>query len=728
MQASAKLDKIRTCCLSLTILMMSPTHGSADASKAMAQDCFDSESTVSSNGDSSTLVTSLEMGSMGEEKDWSKLADEIPVSVEAMAESEALALLKDRLQGTEKYAHEDMVDLSKELNYIPLALVQAAAFILQRSIPITEYLDKFRTEADAERVKFLADMMSALSDNERPVDPIIVKTWYISFEHIRSNHRRAASLLSQMSFCDRQSISKIIFKETLTRNSSLERKYDGEFGEDVKTLIDYCFISNETDETFKMQGLVQVITRRWLETNDEARREKKLLINKLYDVFPKECRGERFFLSRKLFPHVYELLSSSPDIFICSTDSHKLLSRAANYSAYDSKPSIGIMFIDRSIEQLEKLNKDKYSISYLYFLRGWVLVWEQRWSEAEKSLLEGKRISETTYGKEAKLTSKIIYYLMLVYTEASNERKVLELGEQIVTGCEKGKTSSLWRMKTLERSYRFQRKWQEAEELCEQMLNLLEFSDVFPEPETKEFEIIRIRKSQLFIYLGQRKWILAKKMGKRVLDYYVEKYGHRDIDTLRTMEDYALACSHSKEYSEARKWLERVLEMRTKEFPEMLRQLIVTEMYLLDISYKVGEVQLKDYIKQMLEQLNQCRTAYGEDHEYVLNTWHWVAEMMQWLGDLDGAIREMRACLKQKNIKYCGGDFSTEEKSRSLLDAWEEEQREREKEGEREQGWKREEEWEREREQERGKMQMRRCRMRNIFGRLMKRLGGCFNG
>lgn len=683
---------------------LSPILESADSLKAMMHSkCFDGASIASNSGDSSTLVTSRE-GSCKEE-DWSKLADEVPVISEGpVAEPEALALLQDKLQGTEKYESDDMVELSRELCYVPLAMEQAAAYILQRKKTITEYLDTFRSNTHPMRDKFLDDALSALPSNKISTDIVVMKTWYISFKHFCKHHNRAAGLLSQMSFCDRQSIPKVIFTKPVAAHGSKESEKDFEFWEDVRKLKNFCFITTGFDDTFIIHRLVQLATRLWLEMYDEDKKYKGLLIRKLKGVFPKSYSGEKGVLSRALFPHVREVFATNPDMFTCSTDSSTILCRAAQYSRLNGNTSIGMMFINGILERDEKSDNNEGAKAYACLFRGREYIKELQWSKAEESLLKSKRIMETAYGRESEFTLSVICDLMHVYTSSLDARKVLDLIEDLPKGNEKKTKSSLLRMRVLEEFYRFQKKWQEAEDICEHMLVLAEF--VFKDPDQKGLQIMKIRESLYHVYAGQEKWAMVKKMSKSVLDHYEARYGCSSEFTICRMEYYAGVLSILKEHSEAKERQEYVLEVMRNNFPESIRRLRVAEMNLLTTRFDMGEIQPKSFIEQMLRQLDLYRTAFGEDHEFVLRTWHWAAKMMRRLGDLDGAIREMRACWEQKKLKYCNGNSPTVEESYSLLDTWEEQQRER----------------------ERKKAQKKRYRMMKAFGRIKGRLFGCFSG
>jgi hypothetical protein len=107
------------------------------------------------------------------------------ISVEPMDEAQALALLKKKLR-TEG-DNGDIVELAAALKYMPLAVVQAAAYIW-RSAPhcsVAQYLEEFR-HSDCEKTSLLNHEAGQLRRDREAKNSIII-TWQISFEHLRRN-------------------------------------------------------------------------------------------------------------------------------------------------------------------------------------------------------------------------------------------------------------------------------------------------------------------------------------------------------------------------------------------------------------------------------------------------------------------------------------------------------------------------------------------------------------
>ena len=121
-----------------------------------------------------------------------------------MDQTNALVLLEKKLG--EYFENDSRLELVKALDYIPLAITQATAYICQRASrsSITNYI-KYLGKSDRTKASLLKQDTGDLHRHESASNSIIV-TWQISFEHIRTTRPSATELLSLMSFFDRQGI------------------------------------------------------------------------------------------------------------------------------------------------------------------------------------------------------------------------------------------------------------------------------------------------------------------------------------------------------------------------------------------------------------------------------------------------------------------------------------------------------------------------------------------
>lgn len=126
--------------------------------------------------------------------------DDCIISVDRLPEPDALSLLRKKLP-KDKSSEEDAKELVSLLEYLPLAITQAAAYISNGSgrRTISLYLNLFRSD----QVRYLK---MAANDIRRDSDGLdqdfansVLKTWLISFKHIKEKNPDGAENLCFMS-------------------------------------------------------------------------------------------------------------------------------------------------------------------------------------------------------------------------------------------------------------------------------------------------------------------------------------------------------------------------------------------------------------------------------------------------------------------------------------------------------------------------------------------------
>lgn len=132
------------------------------------------------------------------------------IHIEPMHDAGAQALLHKKLG--DEVNKDGIAELATALEYMPLALVQAAAYIQKRApdYSVQRYLEEFRRSN--RRKTSLPDQEEGHLRRDGEAENSII-TWQISFEHIQSTRRSAANLLSLMSFFDRQGIPKALLRD-----------------------------------------------------------------------------------------------------------------------------------------------------------------------------------------------------------------------------------------------------------------------------------------------------------------------------------------------------------------------------------------------------------------------------------------------------------------------------------------------------------------------------------
>jgi tetratricopeptide (TPR) repeat protein len=259
------------------------------------------------------------------------------VAVEPMEKEQALALLCKKLDTW--YTEQDAPRLARELDYMPLALTQAAAYICQREgrCSIEQYLGKIR-ECDISGSSVL-DINARDLRRDREANNSIMLTWQISFNHIREVRSSASDLLSLMSFFDRQAIPEALLQakgsgqaegeeEGLMidgkaserggedagdgapseRNTEARLDEAEEYEKDIVVLRSYGLVSCTTDRTtFEMHRLVQLATKKWLKAAKQFNHWSSQCIRNLEAAFP-TSNFNNWTICQSLFPHAIAAL------------------------------------------------------------------------------------------------------------------------------------------------------------------------------------------------------------------------------------------------------------------------------------------------------------------------------------------------------------------------------------------------------------------------------------
>ncbi|KAF2689002.1 hypothetical protein K458DRAFT_329058 [Lentithecium fluviatile CBS 122367] len=232
------------------------------------------------------------------------------IAVEPMEKRDSLVLLQKKLelQDSGEEVIGEVIELAAALEHMPLAMVQAAAYISQRRprCSVQQYLQEFQ-KSDRKRTTLL-DCEGGQLLRDWEAKNLIIITWQISFDYIRQSRPSAGDLLALMSFFDCQGIPETLLRnceEETAKQDQEERDSDHDdwgddgnsasqssvsddgFEDDVLTLRGYSFISANADgATFEMHGLVQLATRTWLEVHGQLEKWKQEFVRNLCVAFP----------------------------------------------------------------------------------------------------------------------------------------------------------------------------------------------------------------------------------------------------------------------------------------------------------------------------------------------------------------------------------------------------------------------------------------------------------
>ncbi|KAM0714759.1 hypothetical protein Q7P37_009776 [Cladosporium fusiforme] len=453
------------------------------------------------------------------------------VSVEVMEREHALALLGKKLG--DEHSSRELLKLATELDFMPLAMTQAAAYILQRGprCSVPKYVEKLEKNSKS-KLNALEHSGEDLR-RDREATNSILSTWQISFEHILSVRKSAAELLSLMSCFDRQAVPEALLRKRGTEpdehaisgsesdhdigdEANCDDQIDGsnsdnlsddtsavsaaeseEFEEDLVMLRAYAFISITTDPAaFEMHSLVQLATQRWLELRGWLVRWQSQFINNLETAFPVgSC--ENWAKCQWLFPHAALALDTRV------TDQ------------------------DARLQQASLLEKS-----------GWYALEQGMYSKAKHMRAQSMKTRNQVLGEEHPDTLTSKSNLALAYQYLGQYDKAAELGEQVL---EIGKRvlgeehpDTLTSKSNLALAYQYLGQYDKAAELGEQVLEADKrvLGEEHPGTLTSKGNL-----ALTYRYLGQ--YDKAAELGEQVLEIGKRVLGEEHPDTLTSKSNLA---------------------------------------------------------------------------------------------------------------------------------------------------------------------------------------------
>ncbi|KAH8710259.1 hypothetical protein GQ44DRAFT_763094 [Phaeosphaeriaceae sp. PMI808] len=335
------------------------------------------------------------------------------ISIEPMDDHGAQALLQKKLG--EEVDKDSTAELARALEFMPLALVQAAAYIRQRSPrrSVQQYLEEFH-KSDRKRTGLLNYDGGRLRRDEGAKNSILIT-------------QPAADLLSLMSFFDRRGIPEALLhnqNKTENRHGGVEAINPSSSDSDSddsnsEASVGDGFIGITTNtSTFDMHGLVQLATRKWLEEQGQLETWKQQYINNLCAAFP-TGEHKNWAQCQALFPHAKSALLQPPK----SRESLKHMVCVAKRSDAE-KLSVKSMKVRKKL-----LGKEHTATLSSIAVAGLAAKLAGRWKEAEELEVQVMETRKRVLGEEHPSTLNAINNLAFTLKSQNRNKEAISLME-----------------------------------------------------------------------------------------------------------------------------------------------------------------------------------------------------------------------------------------------------------------------------------------------------------
>lgn len=560
-----------------------------------------------------------------------RLTNNHPILVLPLELQEARQLLRsklpDRKAEVKDLADEDDDKLLHELEGLPLAITQAAAFISENSISVAEYVSMLQQD-DSELATLLDQNIPDLR-RDPEASSSVLQTWKLSFDQIQRQQKRAAEMLSLMAFFDRQSIPKFFLRR--------DEEKESEFVIACGVLQAYSLISVVTAGNFSLHRLVRLFITAWLDIRGESETFQERALQILSREFP-PGRYENWKTCQLLAPHVQVILSHHP-VVSQSYSLHlaTLLYHLAGFEKTRGRLQSALQACMESCYRRRDLKgESEIDVLCSLDLLASILRDQRRYDEAEtmqghtlvsKAKLLGKEhpetlISMSEFGKVLSAQGK--------HDEAETfHRGALILSKKILGDAH---PETLKCMHHSVRLLRSKNRYNEAEKIHRQSLEFCEKLLGKEHPST-----LTSQEDLAVVLWEQGRYDEAEMMYRQNLELREKVLGKEHPDTLISMHHLADALRQLRKYDEAEMMHRQELELGEKvlgkEHLGMLMCLFGLALVLQDQG-KYGEAEMMH--RQTLELLEK---VWGKEHPHTLTILDCIATVSRLQGK-DEEVKE----------------------------------------------------------------------------------------
>ncbi|KAI8711509.1 NB-ARC domain-containing protein [Fusarium sp. LHS14.1] len=274
------------------------------------------------------------------------------VKLSEMSPDEAKDYLRKSLYRQESLQDDKtMVELLDNLDYLPLAIKQATAYMNENDLTIEEYLEVLQNTED----NMVELLRSEFRDDTRYMESeqcqnAVATTWVISFRQIRRIDPFAADLLSFMACIEPKAIPQSMLPQPETRQQLVSS---------IGTLCSYGFLSKYAGgQMLEMHRLVHLATRTWAKNEGTMERMAQYSAAHFDQIFP-NVNWENRKLWRQYLPHalviVREHEEDAPQNY-----PYRLIHAVARSLNYESRFKEALRILKRSAVIEEQQFPDNY--------------------------------------------------------------------------------------------------------------------------------------------------------------------------------------------------------------------------------------------------------------------------------------------------------------------------------------------------------------------------------
>jgi tetratricopeptide (TPR) repeat protein len=475
------------------------------------------------------------------------------IQVSEMNRDNAMEVLGKTLLQTDLLSDESTItELLDILDYLPLAIVQAASYINKNDISIAEYIELCESSEED-----IIEVLSVDFEDEgryKDMKNPVAATWLISFIQICRQDKLAWEYLSFMACLVRQNIPRSLLPVAPSKKQAIDA---------IGTLTAYSFITkHKFNDLFDMHRLVHIAMRNWLKQENKWRSWNQKALQQMSVIFPWPRRENRA-VWMKYLPHAQTIITSIDllgGIELPSTLLHNLAECSYITGNYSKAEQLNQQTLQLKEKVLGKEHPDTL-MSMNNLARS--LRQQGKFAEAEAMHRQTLQLQEKLFGKEHPDTLMSMGNLAILlrqqgkFAEAkAMDWQTLQLREKVLG---KEHPETLMSMGNLASSLHQRGKFAEAKAMDWQTLQLREKVLGKEHPDTL------VSMNNLASSLHQQgKFAEAEAMHRQTLQLREKVLGKEHPDTLMSMNNLASLLRQQGKFAEAEAMHRQTLQLQEK--------------------------------------------------------------------------------------------------------------------------------------------------------------------
>jgi len=547
-----------------------------------------------------------------------KLAHQNIVEVPEMDENLATQLLQKCLFNQNlTNSQRDTKVLLAQLTYLPLAIVQAAAYINENRIALGDYLSLL-----AEQEEDVIDLLSEEFEDEgryQNVNNPVATTWLISFEQIRQRDPLAADYLSFMACVDPKDIPQSLLPASQSRKKETDA---------IGTLDAYSFITKRPAElALDIHRLVHLATRNWLRKEELLARWTCKVIARLAEVLADSGYHNRVIWRTYLLHASYALKSDLVD-----EDREDRIDLGWRYGIclyHDGRYNEAKVLFNQVVETRKRVLGTEHPSTLTSIANLASTYWSQgRWKEAEELDVQVIETKKKVLGQEHPDTLTSMANLASTYRNQGRWMEAEELEVQVmetrkrVLGQEH--PSTLTSINNLALTYQNQGRWKEAEELEVQVIETRKRVLGQEHPHT-----LTSINNLASTYRNQGRWKEAEELEVQVIETRKRVLGQEHPDTLTSINNLASTYQNQGRWKEAEELEVQVMETRKRVLGQEHPHTLTSINNLASTYWNQG--RWKEAEELEVQVMETRRRVLGQEHPLTLTSmnnlaWTWKGQ------------------------------------------------------------------------------------------------------